>query len=555
MFIVLGFFDFSFSGCYCLMWSAGAKLDKKFPQSGGCSNFVFICDLTNQSGQDQPACQTKQNTGAHNAGVWVGGFRVRQDETHEKVTRLDASWGCETQQERDSLFESEIPKDTICLNIPASISAQLGTGARAYYEKDEDGNLKKILNAENAPDLCSRAIAQGTGETEWLDNLTGPDGENYGSFCVGSCESQNISNGGVTSCNEFGCRGTTAEGVNPNDYTAGSGAGGAFGGGSGGGFGSGGGGGADGGESGAIGDSLFRDTSEVPTDFGSGCKVFDPILCNCDDYVYTGNSGNRAHLYNHKTGLTGSCAIDYLPEYPSCPVDFNNCSFPKTLNDTNFTPPDSTFFDTTSGITQLNYFPILNDINSSIKALDYNQNNNAKSMQDFFNNYTGTNFGSGSGGENGGADTTIIQFPDTSVNTSNWADSALSWKEKTNLLTTEMDKFSLDSLVSDTGFTLDTATVITEILDVASSITDSAGHLFNIDFGDLGGSSNCPAFLTQTRYIEVYTGIRKEIDFSFLCTINIFGKPLFELIRVVARLMVSVTCAWAIFKATVGFRE
>ena len=52
-------------------------------------------------------------------------------------------------------------------------------------------------------------------------------------------------------------------------------------------------------------------------------------------------------------------------------------------------------------------------------------------MQDFFNNYTGTNFGggSGSGGESGASDTTIIQFPDTSINTSNWLDSASSWRE------------------------------------------------------------------------------------------------------------------------------
>ena len=118
-----------------------------------------------------------------------------------------------------------------------------------------------------------------------------------------------------------------------------------------------------------------------------------------------------------------------------------------------------------------------------------------------------------------------------------------------------MDGFNIDSLVSDTNMAIDTVTEINEILDVVSSITDSMGHLFNINFNDLGGSSNCPAFLTQTRHLETYVGSKIPMDFSSLCTTTIFGKPLFELIRVVLRLMVSVTCAWAIFKATVGFRE
>lgn len=467
-------------------------------------------------------------------------------------------WRCTSQEEIDSLLNSLTVKDTICLNIPASIAAQLGTGARAYYEKDEDGNLKKILNAENAADLCRRAIAQGEGEVQWLDNLMGPDGENYGSFCVGSCESQNIDNGGVTSCNEFGCRGTEAEGVNPNDYTAGSGTGGAFGGGTGGGFGSGGGGGA-GGESGAIGDSLYKDTSEVPVDFGSGCKIFDPILCNCDDYVYTGNSGGRAHLYNHRTGLTGSCAIDYLPEYPSCPVDFNNCSFPKTLNDTNFTPPDSVFFDTASGITQLNYFPILNDINSSIKALDFNQNNNAKSMQDFFNNYTGTAFGSNKADTTiiniTSKDTTIVNLPEGSVDYDFIYDSIGGWKSSINKIRDTLSSFSFFNPDSSSYIEIDTSGSVGRIVTIASSIIDSGKINFPFNLQSFSGQNNCPAFMMQGREIKTYIGSSHSFNYSSVCDVRIFGKELFALIRTALRLLISISCAWIIFKASVNFRE
>jgi uncharacterized membrane protein YgcG len=472
------------------------------------------------------------------------------------------TYRCTSRAEADSLdcttngglwdgSECGEPQDTLCVNIPLSISAQLGTSARAYYVKNEDGSLTKILNEGNSDRLCSKSIEQGTGETKVINNLVGPDGENYGTFCQGSCESAGLSNGGQISCNTFGCHESNNQSgsINPNDYGAGSGD---FGAGTGGGFGSGGGsGGGDG--SGIIGDSVPPiDTSSSAPSWSDGCMVLNLQTCTCDGFTYVGSSGNTATVYNHKTGQTGTCGLDFTPEVSSCPVDWTTCNFKKSSNDTTNYNIDSMRVDS-SGDWEYNYFPILSEINASIKALDYNQNSNAKDMQNFFNNYTGSSFGGG--GSGGSWDTTILEFPDTNIDMSNWMDSINDWREQASGLIDAMGVFSLDSFVSDTNINYDTNEVVGEILDVAKSITDSAAYLFNIDFSDLGGSSNCPAFLSQTRYIELYTGTQVPIDYSYLCTIEIFGKPLFELIRVVLRLLVSLSCAFAIFKATVGFRE
>lgn len=448
------------------------------------------------------------------------------------------------------------PLDTLCVNIPLSISAQLGTSARAYYVKNEDGSLTKILNDGNSDRLCSKAIEQGTGETKVINNLVGPNGEDYGTFCQGSCESAGISNGGQISCNTFGCHESNNQSgsINPNDYGGGSGD---FGAGTGGGFGSGGGSGGGSG-SGLIGDSIPPvDTTFSAPSWSDGCMVLNLQTCTCDGFTYVGSSGNSATVYNNKTGQTGVCGLDYTPEVSSCPIDWTACNFKKSPNDTANYNADSMRVDS-SGDWEYNYFPILNEINASIKAMDFNQNSNARDMQNFFNNYTGSNFEGTSKQDTTiinitNRDTTIVDFPDTTIDLNFIYDSIAKWNSNINDLKDTLSSFPFFG--SDTpNVEIDTAGSLGRIISTASTLIDSGKVAFPLNLHSFSGQSDCPEFMTQGREIKTFVGSSHSFNYSSVCDVRIFGKPLFALIRTALRLLISISCAWAIFKASVNFR-
>lgn len=450
------------------------------------------------------------------------------------------------------------PPDTLCVNIPLSISAQLGTSARAYYVKNEDGSLSKILNDGNADRLCAKSIEQGTGEVNVINNLVGPDGENYGTFCLGSCESAGQSNGGQISCNIFGCHESNDQGgaINPNDYGSQNSD---FGAGTGGGFGSGGGsGGGDG--SGIIGDSIPpQDSIPSAPSWSDGCQVLNLQTCTCDGFTYVGSSNMTATVYNHKTGQSGSCSVEPFPEVASCPVDWSTCNFKKTPQDTSSYAFDSLRTDSL-GDWEYNYFPILQEINNSIKALDYNQNSNAKDMQNFFNNYKGTNFEGTPKKDTTiinitNNDTTIVELPDESIDFDFIYDSIANWNSSINKVKDTLSSFSYFNPEIGQDLELDTSGSIGRIISTASTIIDSGKVSFPLNLQSFSGQSNCPAFMTQSREIKTFVGSSHSFNFSFMCDVRIFGKELFALIRAGLRLLVSISCAWMIFKASVNFRE
>ena len=485
------------------------------PVSSGLCYYYTVCNL---SDLDSLNC-------AKNNGIWNGS-------------------SCET------------PKDTLCVNIPLSVSAQIGTSARAYYVKNEDGSLTKILNEGNSDRLCARSIEQGMGEVNILNNLTGPDGENYGTFCQGSCESAGLSNGGQISCNTFGCHESSNQGgsINPNDYGGQSSD---FGAGTGGGFGSGGGSGSGSG-SGVIGDSITPlDTNSSAPSWSDGCQVLNLQTCTCDGFTYVGSSNMTATIYNHNTGQTGSCSVDLMPEVANCPVDWSSCDFKKTPQDTSSYAVDSLRTDST-GDWEYNYFPILTEINNSIKALDYNQNSNAKDMQNFFNNYKGTNFEGTSKRDTTiinitNRDTAIVDFPDTTIDLNFIYDSIANWNSNINALKDSFSIFPFFGTDTLPNVEIDTSGSVSRILSTASSIIDSGNISFPLNLQSFSGQSNCPAFMTQGREIKTYVGSSHSFNFSSVCDVRIFGQPLFALVRAGLRLLISISCAWVIFKASINF--
>ena len=482
---------------------------------------------------------------------------------------VNYEYQCDTKSQADSLdcklknglwdgTKCGKPLDTLCVNIPLSVSAQIGTSARAYYVKNKDGSLTKILNEGNSDRLCGKSIEQGMGDVNIINNLTGPDGENYGTFCQGSCESAGLSNGGQISCNTFGCHESSNQGgsINPNDY---GGQNSDFGAGTGGGFGSGGGSGSGVG-SGVIGDSISPvDTTSTAPSWSDGCQVLNLQTCTCDGFTYVGSSNMTATIYNHNTGQTGSCSVDLVPEVATCPVDWATCDFKKTPQDTSSYAVDSLRTDST-GDWEYNYFPILTEINNSLKALDYNQNSNAKDMQNFFNNYKGTNFEGTSKRDTTiinitNRDTTIVDFPDTTIDLNFIYDSISNWNSSIDKVKDTLSSFTFFNPDSAQELEIDSVAIVNNIISTASQIIDSGKVLFPLNFQSFAGSSNCPAFMTQGREIKTYVGSSHSFNYSSVCDVRIFGKELFALIRSVLRLVVSVGCAWVIFKATVGYRE
>jgi len=443
--------------------------------------------------------------------------------------------------------------DTVCVNIPLSISAQLGTSARSYYEKSPDGTLKKILNDGNDETLCRKSSDVGTGDITIINNLIGPDGTNYGTFCQGSCESVGQSNGGAVTCSGIGCHESHDQtgAINPNNYGGGSGD---FGAGTGGGFGSGGGSGS--GSGGFVGDSLGLDTSETSNSWAGGCNVLNLQTCTCDGFTYVGSSGNTATVYNHSTGQTGTCGLDFMPEVATCPVDWTTCTFKKNSNDTTDYKIDSMRVDS-SGDWEYNYYPILGEINASIKALDFNQNSNAKDMKNFFENYKGSNFEGIPKQDTTiinitNRDTSIIDFPDTTIN-HGFGDSVANWRQNVSQVVDSLESFTFFN-PDTTALEIDTSGAINGIIGKLTPIIEDGKTLFPLDFSSFSGASNCPAFLSRGLELKTYVGSSHSFSYGTLCQTRIFGKEIFALIRSVLRLLVSVGCAWVIFKATVGFR-
>ena len=442
--------------------------------------------------------------------------------------------------------DTTMVQDTICVNTPASFPF------KGHYFITYQGLAVQTLNSSN---LCPTSPSGRKEYTIYTDGETGQEQI----LCPNTCESRGIPNGGNTTCSAGGCNASTDQSgaINPNLM----GTSGGIGGGSGGGFGSGAGGSGAGGGGGDFFPDSLSDTSKVtPPDWeNTTCNPWD---CFCDGWTFIGLTSRGASIYNASTGASGLCPIPMFVEPPAhivsqCRVDWQNCKFSKTDKDSTVYQEPDTLLTSQDTV----YMQSLDDINATLKAIDFNQNNNFTNLKEFMEyntfNVDFTDLQNTLESLELSADVNVdipqFEFPDSiyyDYDTESMQDLETFYSESYTLDSLELSE-KFNRYADSASYAVEAGFIDSLNLGQFQELTDTLQNLVNPFLSVLpsGNNSSCPSVFSTPKNLELYGGQQVSLDISFICTPKLAGMNVIELSRIILRFIVSIGCFFMILKA------